>query len=407
MITDRVLADEITKQTNRGYWSVNRKFFFFNKLEALRYASHLKTDKILYHYLDDFYRNLKWDLEPSESLEEYYKRRAQCLRDKYDYLVLSFSGGSDSTNVLDTFVNNGIHLDEVITSYPRTLLSKLLPKFNKNDKFHGNSPFEYYLAAKPRLERLSKENSKIKITDIDVTDTALSMPLSGNMIDLSQAGWPPTIPIVATYLPSYKRVREISESGKRVCWINGNDKPRILYCPGEQIFKTYMQDISFTHGALGDNVLDGFKPHVENFYINQEIYEIVLKQCALIKKALTPIFVESDLSKIKQSGLFLQLSPGGNYIVDVHSDFIKKILYKNWDTSIFQANKPNNQGKGDGTGYWYYHSGLLDKRLLDHAWGQNNDWYGSIDQNILIKDEMNRDKERIYPTETYTLRFVS
>ena len=59
-----------------------------------------------------------WSQEPKLSLRELYRNRAQQLRDKYDYLKLEFSGGGDSATVLYSFVNNGIHLDEVIFRYP-------------------------------------------------------------------------------------------------------------------------------------------------------------------------------------------------------------------------------------------------------------------------------------------------
>jgi len=405
MIFDKTIADQVAESSNRGYWSVNNKVYFFNKFETLKYATDVKSDQIKYHYFDDFYKNLNWHIEPSESLNELYQRRAQNLRDKYEYLILLFSGGADSSNALHSFVDNGIHLDEVITSYPKTLLKKLLPSFDRNNKFHGNSAFEYFEAALPRLQWLSKNHPNVKITDIDATQTALQLVTTGKMSELSHSGFPPVIPIVGTYIPAYLRAREIFDQGKKICWITGNDKPRILYNPKEKIFKTYWQDISFTHGALDNHALSGFKPTVENFYYNQDIVEITLKQCALIKKALIPIFRHQDLSVINAQNLIQSVTERGNYVIDVHHDFIKKILYPQWDTSIFQAEKPENQGHGDGNGYQYYYSGLLDKNLLDHAWGQIRDWYGAINENLLVKDRFNRSRERMYATDAITLKF--
>jgi len=50
----------------------------------------------------------------SESLDFLYALRARQLREKYDYLVLYFSGGADSTNILKTFIDNNIFLDEIV-----------------------------------------------------------------------------------------------------------------------------------------------------------------------------------------------------------------------------------------------------------------------------------------------------
>jgi hypothetical protein len=58
--------------------------------------------------------NADWSKELDCSLQETYRRRAQQIRDMYDYVVLYFSGGSDSITALNAFVNNNIHIDEVV-----------------------------------------------------------------------------------------------------------------------------------------------------------------------------------------------------------------------------------------------------------------------------------------------------
>ena len=64
------------------------------------------------HESDDF-DNYTWSIEPTPSLKEIMKQRALQLRDTYAYLKLWFSGGGDSTTVLNTFIENNIHLDEI------------------------------------------------------------------------------------------------------------------------------------------------------------------------------------------------------------------------------------------------------------------------------------------------------
>ena len=55
-----------------------------------------------------------WSIEPSCSLQEMYRQRAQQIRNTYDYVVLYFSGGSDSITAFNAFVKNNIHIDEVV-----------------------------------------------------------------------------------------------------------------------------------------------------------------------------------------------------------------------------------------------------------------------------------------------------
>jgi hypothetical protein len=60
---------------------------------------------------------IDWSKEPKETFKELCRQRAQQIRDTNDYVILYFSGGSDSTTVLNAFVDNGIFIDEVVTSY--------------------------------------------------------------------------------------------------------------------------------------------------------------------------------------------------------------------------------------------------------------------------------------------------
>jgi len=60
------------------------------------------------------FNEFNWKVEPPQSYEELKRLRAQQLRDKYKYLIVYFSGGSDSITVMNTFLKNNIFVDEVI-----------------------------------------------------------------------------------------------------------------------------------------------------------------------------------------------------------------------------------------------------------------------------------------------------
>lgn len=68
----------------------------------------------LWFMIDHPWKKISWNVEPKESIEELCKRRAEQLRDKYDYIVLYYSGGPDSSTVLNTFRDNNIPLDEIV-----------------------------------------------------------------------------------------------------------------------------------------------------------------------------------------------------------------------------------------------------------------------------------------------------
>ena len=122
MIEDKKLAEIIGLKRKCGYWEVNNKYFF-DIFEWLRYASVNKIYDVKYY--DSVYTTLDWSKEPTETLDEMYKDRALQLRDEYDYLILSFSGGSDCNNILRSFIDNNINL--INKEWAETLF-KLVPK---------------------------------------------------------------------------------------------------------------------------------------------------------------------------------------------------------------------------------------------------------------------------------------
>ena len=101
---------------NSGYYRVGGKTYT-SKFEALLIASNT-NQKITFHYYDEVWDYTINSFNPDNiNLLEMYKERAQQIRDKYDYLVLHFSGGSDSVTALQAFIHNGIKLDEVYVKW--------------------------------------------------------------------------------------------------------------------------------------------------------------------------------------------------------------------------------------------------------------------------------------------------
>lgn len=97
---------------NHYHYSVGSRKTF-EKLEAIIWASE-KDLPIKYH-IPTWMQNVPTHIEPEENLETLCRRSAEKLRMEYNYIRLWFSGGIDSTYMLDTFVNNNIHIDEIVS----------------------------------------------------------------------------------------------------------------------------------------------------------------------------------------------------------------------------------------------------------------------------------------------------
>jgi len=114
-------------------------------------------------YNDDFFSQYDWTQEPTESLDELYKQRALELREQYDYLVLFYSGGYDSANMLHAFLDNGIKIDEIC---------RIDSKYDTTSHRYLEGKWKTW----KQLDELEKRYPKIKIRRFDNGDLVLNWP---------------------------------------------------------------------------------------------------------------------------------------------------------------------------------------------------------------------------------------
>jgi hypothetical protein len=253
MIADKLVADKISLEINSGYWSVDDKFFF-DKSECLRYASSIKNLDVKFHFFDQFYNSLKWEDEPAEDIRDLYRKRAEQLRNKYDYIIVAYSGGADSSTVIDAFVDNGIHLDEIITSYPVAAIDRLKHCFDSFDQSPKNLMFEYTEAVVPKLNEVRYKSPKTKITVLDHTETAIELINDNKLHMLPVAGFG-AAPSLAGHHLIGKRLREVNEHHSNVCFLIGIDKPRLGYNIIHKRFGVFFDDVSTCWGHYTDESL--------------------------------------------------------------------------------------------------------------------------------------------------------
>lgn len=144
------------------YWTVlnhetGHKQIFSNKLEAICAQRLLTHATIYFNWYEQLFNQFDFHREPTESYAELLRQRAQELRDRYGYIRLWFSGGSDSISALNAFIDNGIPLDEIIV-------------YMWNDHEHHSSlesgSRELVLSAVPYLEAMQSKLAGTKITKL-------------------------------------------------------------------------------------------------------------------------------------------------------------------------------------------------------------------------------------------------
>ena len=106
----------------QGYYQVGRKLFN-KKFNALLEAS-VTHQPVMWNFNQAVFAKQAQMPRIGVPILELYKQRALQLRDKYDYLILAYSGGADSDNILKVFQQNNIYLDEVWCDWPSSLVEK-------------------------------------------------------------------------------------------------------------------------------------------------------------------------------------------------------------------------------------------------------------------------------------------
>jgi hypothetical protein len=142
----------INHKDRLGYYLVGEKKFYNKTLALLESYRTTRLDPI-WVFNNDVYSSIDWSIPITEDLSSIYRRRAQQLREQYDYLVLYFSGGADSINILHAFIDNNIFLDEIVMQIPELVESTL----NTDDLSNGNIHSEIKYAAVPHLNRFSSQ----------------------------------------------------------------------------------------------------------------------------------------------------------------------------------------------------------------------------------------------------------
>jgi len=85
----------------------------FNDILA-KHRSFTTKQPIEFVCRTDEYDQLDWTKEPTESFEQLMDQHAINLRNKYERIVLLWSGGTDSHTIYNVFVRNNLHIDEIV-----------------------------------------------------------------------------------------------------------------------------------------------------------------------------------------------------------------------------------------------------------------------------------------------------
>jgi hypothetical protein len=377
---------------------------FYSKLDAVHHS--MKTgEEVEWNYNRELFSKLDWTKDPGYDLRYWYQQRAQQIRDKYDYIVIMFSGGCDSTNVMNSFFDNDIHVDEVFC------LHVLDGHGSGNPHEWMNAEF-FYLAVPHALEKL-KGKPKTRLTVHDNSDWERQMLASeenrsyswrayNNIHNLAMCGryHSPTV----GWHQRFERWRRLIDSGKTVAFIWGESKPEILYDEESNRHCYQIEDHYAQMPSPGRQWVNDPTENHENFYSQPDLPELMIKQSHVLLEAINDwprsknLFWEYSKDKISTT------SPWGwpATVLEVSKCFTHKdgkvynMLYNEYHQMVYPGWKPGHpQWKQKGRAMHPWHQWLSEEMpteaklwykgyietfsKLPDSWSRHR---GSLEQNI-------------------------
>ena len=206
-----------------GFFTVGDKEFD-SKIQAVIYANSTLED-IKWNFNREVFKSLDWTTDPNLDINVLYKLRAQQLRETYDYIIIMCSGGADSTNVLYSFLNNNIRVDEIVAGMPLSGLNNW--SLDYNDKSANNIISETFIAQKPLLEKVAKTNPEIRITIHDYFEDILKLKSDEWLYEGISSNWIHFSGGTRHSLDKFTHIKTLAEAGKKIGIIYGVDKPSL------------------------------------------------------------------------------------------------------------------------------------------------------------------------------------
>lgn len=328
-----------------GYYKV-QNLEFFSKVEALELAT--KTNQsISFHYNDEVFSLYDWTKEPSTSITELYKKRVEQISNEYDYIVLFYSGGADSHNMLMSFLDAGVEPNEIV-SFHSLSGDPIKTNVANREVVETAIPWVKHLKSSGRL------SEKVQHRIVDLTDIILDF---SSTIDWSNFRYYiNTVPSINNVARSYLRKsivdwKTIIDSGKKLVLVWGHDKPRVAERWGKWIGEFVDVIDNCRSGWLQMENPQGWFD--ELFYSSPKMPEIVIKQSHLVKNYLS-ICPDND-PKITKDITGLGQHDRKNKTWWLTQDGLSSIIYPYFNPKLYYEPKPMNSiySKRDN---WFYKS---------------------------------------------------
>ena len=311
----------------------------YSKIEAIEYS--LRTNQpVAWRFNEETFQQVDWTREPACSLWDLYKRRCAQIRAAYDYVILMYSGGSDSQNMLDAWMDSGLPLDEV---------ASLWSLQGSGDR-QAFSEAEVANVVLPKMEKLP-----VRFRLIDQTT------LIFDYLNQLRDDWQYTInrhlspnngarALLRTHI---KEWADIIAAGKRLCIVWGSEKPRF-----DDDVVTFMDIVdNCVSPYVQRKYQDGW--YDELFYWTPDLPELLVKQAHTIRRFLS---IPQELPGFYKPGKDYY---GRNTGLDKYltAKGVRHLIYPTWNDDTFTVGKSSNNVFADRD-RWFWRGNTAESLLF-------------------------------------------
>lgn len=361
-----------------GYYKVG-DYKTYSKVEAIE--AHARTGIHPHWYFnEETFLAYNWKVEPTETLEELYARRARQIRENYDYISIFYSGGADAGNILETYVNNGIPFDEIVTYNYHSLDPR------KDSFFHA----EQYNISYPKIAELRARGIQFKHKVIDLSEIVHKILLDpyfqNNLAYWSNTAFGISHLAVGFLRESDREYRQLIDLGKKHAFVFGIEKPRIYVIDGKYCLRFI--DMIDNGPSIRTLIMNRDYEHDELFYWDPSCCDLLCKQAHVIMRFLKKNReimqlnedIRDDSKRVRIPMIEKSFCKDGTSDGLSYREILNWLIYPGFNPYTFSLGKPTSVVRSLRDEYWRKDV-VFDQpfqKMTQHLSGLDKYWHQNV-----------------------------
>jgi hypothetical protein len=270
-----------------------------------------------WNFFEEEFSKYDWSVEPQTPLQDLYGERAKKIREKYEYVIISYSGGADSYNIAESFLRNNLRIDELMNRIHGDFIN---PENKKSTA--DNVANESIWAAWPTYLRFKNIQPDLKFTQWNWSKIFTDRWKNNkkNVYELNSYGPNSLIKSLVFQNSQLKNKRS-------TVMLFGTDKPHVFY-KDNKFYMSFMDQLVNVH--FPSTIEDDQGVDYDLFYWSLDSIRILIKQGHIIKQWF------------KKNKHLLYLLDVTMPDKQLYYNIVNSLIYPWFDKNIWQVDKQKN-----------------------------------------------------------------